>query len=102
MASDGMRWHGIASDGIGWRGWHGMGWHGMEWHGIASDGIGWHRMARIKRQKIDKGGLSFKTLNCNPVTDLSNVSQTLYWSESHDIKVIYSKTTCSEVGRIYG
>ena len=49
----------------------------------------------IKWPKFNKGGSSFKTLNCNPLTDLSNIPQTLYLS--YDIKVIYSKTTCGEV-----
>ena len=47
-----------------------------------------------------EGGLSFKTLNCNPVTDLSNIPPTLYLSL--DINAIYIKTSCREVRRIYG
>ena len=38
-----------------------------------------------------------RTLTCRSfaVTNLSNISQTLYLS--HDIKTIYSKTTCNKV-----
>ena len=46
----------------------------------------------IKRPKFDKGGLSFKKLNFNPVTDLSNIPPIL----SHDIKTIYSKTKITD------
>ena len=55
IASNGMGWHRLASDGldaIGWHGmasngmeWHWIPWDGIEWHGIALDGIGWHKKA---------------------------------------------------------
>ena len=45
MARDSIRWHGIASDHIGWH-WDSIGWHwdSIGWHEMAWYCIGWHRM----------------------------------------------------------